>query len=74
MIAVESGFGYGISLGEGTLRALASLREVYGVRQLRVDRQQRHIVVEFDASRISHEQIAGLLRKTGVDLLDRQSA
>jgi len=38
--------------GEGALRAIDSMREVYGVRRVQFDDQERTVRVEFDASRL----------------------
>ena len=50
------------------MRALDSMREVYGVRRIAFDEAERSVRVEFDASRLKEPVIAALLRRTGLDL------
>ena len=61
-------FSYGSTPGEKELRAIDTMREVYGVRQVQFNDQERTVRVEFDASRIKHKDVAGLLRRAGVDV------
>jgi hypothetical protein len=44
---------------------------VYGVRQISLNEKERVIRVEFDASRFKEPVLAGLLRRTGLELGDR---
>jgi len=44
------------------------MREVYGVRRVLFNEKERTVRVEFDASRIKQGDIAGLLRRAGVDV------
>lgn len=53
--------------------ALGRVREVYGIRSLGVDEVARTVRIEFDASRLTEAVIHGLLRRTGLDLLERVS-
>jgi hypothetical protein len=50
------------------MRALDNVREVYGVRRIALDEAKRIIRVEFDASRFKEPEVAGLLRRCGLDL------
>ena len=59
--------------GEITGRALAKVREVYGIRSLHLDERARTVRVEFDASRLTEAVIHGLLRRTGLELSERMS-
>ena len=61
-------FSYGSAPGEKELRAIDTMREVYGVRRVQFDDKERTVRVEFDASRIKQDDIAGLLRRAGVDV------
>lgn len=56
---------------EATMRALDSVREVYGIRRIVFNEDERIIRVEFDASRFKEPVIADLLRRTGLDLGER---
>jgi len=61
-------FSYGSLPGENELRAIDSMREVYGIRSVRFDNKQRTVRVEFDASRMKQESVAKLLRSAGIDV------
>ena len=50
------------------MRALDTVREVYGVRQITFNETERIVRVEFDASRFKEPVMANLLRSTGLDL------
>jgi hypothetical protein len=71
MTQLEVAYHYGISPGEAEVRALDSVREVYGIRRMRFDQKERIVRVEFDASRFKEPVIAGLLRQAGLDILER---
>ena len=58
-------------LDETAMRAMDSVREVYGIRRVNVSETERVIRVEFDASRLKEPVVAGLLRRAGVDLKER---
>jgi hypothetical protein len=68
MTQLEVAYRYGTAPNEATMRALDSLREVYGVRRISFRESERIIRVEFDASRFKEPVIAGLLRRSGLDL------
>ncbi len=53
---------------EASVLALASLREVYGIRQMHVDERARLIHLEYDATRLTDQIIRQLLRRTGLEL------
>jgi len=61
-------FNYGQMPGENELRAIDSMREVYGIRSVRFDNQRRTVRVEFDASRMKQDAVAKLLRQAGIDV------
>jgi hypothetical protein len=61
-------FSYGAMPGENELRAIDSMREVYGIRAVRFDNKQRTVRVEFDASRLKQDAVAKLLRQAGIDV------
>jgi len=71
MTQMELAYRYGAVPGEAEMRALDSMREVYGIRRLRFDQDQRIVRVEYDASRMKEPVIAGLLRKAGIDILEK---
>lgn len=73
MTPLEVAYHYHSAPSEATARALDSLREVYGVRRITLNENERVIRVEFDASRFKEPVLASLLRRTGLELGDRLS-
>jgi hypothetical protein len=71
MTYLEVVFRYGAAPGENELRAIDSMREVYGVRRLQFNDQERTVRVEFDASRLKADAVAKLLRQAGVDVREQ---
>ena len=68
MTYLEVVFPYGATHGEGELRAIDSMREVYGVRRVQFAAKERTVRVEFDASRLKQDAVARLLRQAGIDV------
>jgi hypothetical protein len=68
MTQLEVAYRYIAPLDQAIMRALDNVREVYGVRRITLNEQERIIRVEFDASRFKEPVIANLLRRTGLDL------
>ena len=68
MTQLEVAYHYESRPGEKTMRALAGIREVYGIRRITFDEEERIVRVEFDASRLKEPVIAGLLREAGIDV------
>jgi len=73
MTQMEVSFRYGAVPGEREMRALNTLGDVYGIRSLSFDNVGRVIKVEYDASRLKEAVVASLLRKAGIDLLEKIS-
>ena len=61
-------FNYGAVPGENEMRAIDTMREVYGIRQVQFNAKQRTVRVEFDASRLKQDAVVKLLRNAGVDV------
>jgi hypothetical protein len=61
-------FSYGSQPGENELRAIDSMREVYGIRAVRFNQKERQVLVEFDASRLNQDAVAKMLRQAGIDI------
>jgi hypothetical protein len=61
-------FRYGTSFGEREMRAVDSIKEVYGIRRVVFQEKDRTVRVEYDASRLSEAAVASLLRRAGIDL------
>jgi hypothetical protein len=71
MTYLEVVFRYAAAPGENALRAIDGMREVYGVRRVEFNDSERTVRVEFDASRLTAETVARLLRQAGVDVRER---
>lgn len=71
MTQIEVAYRYGNSLSEPVLRAIDSIREVYGIRRVRFDEKDQVVRVEYDASRFKEPVVANLLRGAGFDLTQK---
>lgn len=71
MTSLDVVFRYGRQPGAQELRAIDSLREVYGIRSVKFIEKEQTVRVEFDASRMNEDAVAALLRRAGVDLTEK---
>lgn len=71
MTYLEVAFHYQSQPGEKELRALDSVREVYGIQRIHFDEKERIVRVLCDASRLKEDAVASLLRQAGLDLTDK---
>ncbi len=71
MTYLEVAFHYQSQPGEKELRALDSVREVYGIQRMQFNERDRSVRVLFDASRLNEDAVASLLRQAGLDLKDK---
>lgn len=71
MTQLEVRFRCGAIPGEKEMRALDTLRDVYGIRRITLDENDRIIRVEFDASRLKEPAVAALLRRAGIDVQEK---
>ncbi|MGH9565068.1 MAG: hypothetical protein ACRD4F_15065 [Candidatus Angelobacter sp.] len=71
MTLLDVVFKYGAPAGEKEMMALNNAWEVYGVRKIRFDENERTVRVEYDATRLNDGEIAAILRRAGIDLRDR---
>ena len=68
MTPLELAFHYNAPPAERQLKALDRVRQVYGVRSTWFDEKARTITVEYDASRLTENDITALLRSAGMDI------
>ncbi len=68
MTTVEIVYRYAAAPTERVATALARARDVYGIRQLRFDREARTLRIEFDATRLNVAAITKLLRESGLEI------
>ncbi|MFB3917362.1 MAG: hypothetical protein ACE14M_11575 [Terriglobales bacterium] len=71
MTVVDVCFRYGNHPGEREMRALDTVWEVYGIRRIKLDEKEHTISVEYDATRLNEDVVAGLLRRAGIDVKER---
>jgi hypothetical protein len=70
MTTVEILHRYATPPAEQVAMALARLREVYGIRRLVLDAQERTVRVEFDATRLNAATVTKLLMNAGLELAE----
>ena len=70
MTTVEVLFRYAQQPTEDVMRAIGSIREVYGIRQIRFDESSQTTRVEYDATRLTSHIVLQLLRRTGLDIVE----
>lgn len=71
MTYLEIAYRYQSQPGEKELRAVDSVREVYGIQRIQFDEKKRVVRVLYDASRLKDEAVARLLRNSGIDVKER---
>jgi copper chaperone CopZ len=64
-------YRYGAPPTESAILAIAKIREVYGVRRMDVDEANKTVRVEYDATRLTEPVIHQLLRRAGLDIVER---
>ncbi len=64
-------YRYGVPPSEAVALAVARVREVYGVRAIAFDEDEKTVRVEYDATRLNEATIHQLLRRAGLDLIER---
>jgi hypothetical protein len=73
MTYLEAVYRYQTAPGEAALRAIDSVREVYGIQRIEFteNEKERTVRVRFDASRLKGEAVARLLRQAGIDVREQ---
>jgi hypothetical protein len=71
MTYVEAVYRYQNLPGEDELRAIDSVREVYGIQRIQFNEKERSVRVLYDASRLNSEAVAKLLRQAGIDVQEQ---
>jgi hypothetical protein len=70
MTTVEIVFRYAAPPTEQVTFALASMREIYGIRRLKFDREARTLQVEYDLTRLNAATVTGLVRQAGLEIAE----
>lgn len=73
MTTVDIQFRYTKHPAEDTLRAVADLYEVYGIRRVRMNQAERTVLVEYDATRLAAANVFQLLRRAGLSVTEEIS-
>lgn len=68
MTQLEALYRYDYHPSENVMLALGKLREVYGVRHMKLDPEQKTILVEYDGTRLTNMVVAELLRRAGLSI------
>jgi len=72
MTTVEILYRYETPPTEPQIFALASTKDVYGIRCLTFDRAANTLRVEYDATRLNAAAVTQLIRQTGLDVEEVQ--
>jgi len=70
MTTVEILFRYLAPPDESVALALAGTRDVYGIRQVKLDPTARTVRLEYDATRLNAATVARLIRMTGLEIAE----
>ena len=68
MTTVEILLSYITPPTEAIASALATTKDVYGIRSLRFDRAARTLRVEYDATRLNAATVTQLVRQAGLEI------
>ena len=71
MTQLDVMYRYAAAPTETAMMALGRVREVYGIRRLHIDGTARTVRVEYDATRMTEPVVHQLLRRSGVDVVER---
>ena len=74
MTTVDIQFRYTKHPTEDTMRAVADLYDVYGIRRVRMNQAERTVLVEYDATRLAAANVFQLLRRAGLSVTEEISA
>jgi hypothetical protein len=71
MTYLEVAYRYLTPPGEAELRAIDSVREVYGIQRIQFNEKEQTVRITYDASRLKSDGISKLLRQAGIDIQDQ---
>jgi len=70
MTQLEALYRYEGHPTETAMTALGNLREVYGIRRIKVDEEWKTVRVEYDATRLNGPTVFQMLRQTGLAVVE----
>jgi hypothetical protein len=73
MTQLDVMYRYGAPPAEAAMMALSRVREVYGIRHLAFNEAEKTVRVEYDATRLTEAIVHQLLRRSGLDIVERVS-
>jgi hypothetical protein len=71
MTYLEVAYRYQTLPGEAEMRAIDSVREVYGIQRIKFNENERTVRVLYDASRLNADAVAKLLRQAGINVQEQ---
>ena len=71
MTYLEAVYRYLTPPGEAEMRAIDTVREVYGIQRVVFNEKEKTVRVTYDASRLTGDAVAKLLRQAGIDVQDQ---
>jgi len=71
MTQLDVMYRYAVPPTESVMRSVSRVREVYGIRHMRFDDAARTVRVEYDATRLSEAVVHQLLRRSGLEIMER---
>ncbi len=74
MASTEIRFRLEKPLDEAALERLARLHSIYGIQRARPSEDLREITVDYDASRLTPDQVEALLRRFGLAAVPEPAA
>ena len=73
MTQLDVMYRYSAAPSEAAMMALGRVREVYGIRRVEFNEDKRTVRVEYDATRLTEPNVHQLLRRSGLDVIERMS-
>ena len=73
MTQLDVMYRYGAVPTEAAMMALAKVREVYGIRRVEFNEAAKTVRIEYDATRLTEPIVHQLLRRSGLDVIERVS-
>jgi TolB-like protein len=73
MTQLDVMYRYGAAPSEAASMAMGRIREVYGIRRMTVDEAAKTVRIEYDATRLTEPIVHQLLRRSGLDVIERVS-
>jgi TolB-like protein len=73
MTQLDVMYRYGTPPTEAATMALGRVREVYGIRRVHFNEADKTVRLEYDATRLTEPVIHQLLRRSGLDVVERVS-